>query len=182
MRYEMQKQKPRVWWELALQIQQMAGFTAPVLVSATTTTFKTGGALWVGATSRRFQLYEVEFGQTGTLSTSVDCQCHWNLSRISTTATMTGTPVPAGLLDPADVAAVTQFMNAQTAEPTYTLVGTGLDLKVWAINQRGSYRWRALDDGDNVINAATNPLGLGLRVLSSNFNASAIGSLSFIER
>ena len=95
---------------------------------------------------------------------------------------MTGTSVGADLLDPADVAAVTQFMNAQTAEPTYALVGAGLDLKVWAINQRGSYRWRALDDGDNVINAATNPLGLGLRVLSSNFNASAIGSLSFIER
>ena len=71
-----------------------------------------------------------------------------------------------------------------TTEPTYTTAGNGLSLKSWGINQRGSYRWRALDDGDNIIVPNTGGNGVGLRCASitSGFAGSAIGNISFIER
>jgi hypothetical protein len=92
------------------------------------------------------------------------------------------TTVVLNKLDPADGTAVTIFANNATAELTYTTAGNGLSLKNWAINQRGSYRWRALDDGDNIMVPATNLTGLGLRTLSSNFTSSAVGNLSIVER
>jgi hypothetical protein len=158
-----------------------ANYSAPLLTNPVSTTFKSSGVVWAGATARRIQLYEAEFGQTGALA-STDCQDQWDLSRVGSTAAMTGSTVATNLLDPADIASLALFMNAQTAEPTYTTAGNGLSLKSWAINQRGSYRWRALDDGDNILVPATTGFGLGLRTLSSNFNASAVGSISFIER
>jgi hypothetical protein len=159
----------------------MAGYTAPVLVAPVSTSFKTGAAVWAGSTARRIQFYEAEFGQTGGLS-STDCQDQWDISRFGSTAAMTGTTVATNLLDTADIASLALFMNAQTAEPTYTTAGNGLSIKSWAINQRGSYRWRALDDGDWIMVAATAGFGLGLRTLSSGFTSSAVGNISFIER
>jgi hypothetical protein len=127
-------------------------------------------------------VYEAEFGQTAALA-STDCQCQWDLSRIASTNTMAATAVAMNLLDPADIAATTLFYNTVTTEPpNITTVGLGLNLKNWAINQRGSYRWRALDDGDNIIVASGASQGLALRVLSSNFTGSAVGTLSIIER
>lgn len=158
-----------------------ANFEAPVLQGTVGTTYKTAGAFWsVG--SRRAMLYEVEFGQTGALSTSTDCQCQWDLSLFASTALLTATTVVFNKLDQADGTAVTIFANNATAELTYTTAGAGLSLKNWAINQRGAYRWRALDDGDNIIIPAVNLTGLGLRTLSSNFVGSAVGNLSIVER
>jgi hypothetical protein len=65
---------------------------------------------------------------------------------------------------------------------TYTGANFGAGLKNWGINQRGSYRWRALDDGDNIIVAATAGNGIGVRVLSTSFASSAVGNISFVER
>jgi hypothetical protein len=76
-------------------------------------------------------------------------------------------------------------MNLVTTELVYTTAPFGLFLKSWAINQRGSYRWRALDDGDNILVPATTLNGLGLRTLcsvGSAFAASGVGGMSFIER
>jgi hypothetical protein len=157
----------------------MANFEAPVLISAVTTAYKTAGFLWAGGT-KRAQLYEIEMGQTGALA-STDCQVQWDLSRAAT-PTLAGTTVAANLLDTADYTATTLFINAASAEPTYTTAGNGLALKSWGINQRGSYRWRALDDGDNIIIPSTAGVGVGLRANSSNFTSSAIGNISFIER
>jgi hypothetical protein len=95
---------------------------------------------------------------------------------------MTATAVTPQVNDEADAAAVSLFSNNNTAEPTYTTAGNGLNLKHWAINQRGSYRWRALDDGDHIGIAATAAKGIGLRILSSNFTGSAIGALNYLER
>jgi hypothetical protein len=157
----------------------MANFEAPVLISAVATTYKTTGFLAAGGT-KRAQVYEIEMGHTGALA-STDCQCQWDLSRAATPS-LAATVVAANALDTADYVAATLFYNAATVEPTYTTAGNGLSLKSWGINQRGSYRWRALDDGDNIIIPATGGNGLGLRVNSSNFTASAIGNISFIER
>lgn len=159
----------------------MANYTAPILQGTVGTgPLKTAGALWSNGT-RRVMLYEAEFGQTGALA-STDCQCQWDVSRFGSTAILTASAVVPNLLDVADSSPLAQFANNATTEPTYTTAGFGLSLKSWAINQRGSYRWRALDDGDNIIVPATNLTGVGIRVLSSNFTGSAIGNISFIER
>ena len=158
----------------------MSNFEAPLLQATVASTYKTAGALWsVG--SHRIQVYEIEFGQTGGLS-STDCQCQWDVSRFSATNVLTATTVVVNLLDVADGTAVSIFANNATGELTYTTAGAGLSLKNWGINQRGSYRWRALDDGDNIMIPATNLAGIGVRVLSSNFTGSAIGNISFMER
>ena len=161
----------------------MANYSTPLLVAPVSGSFKSAGVLWAGATARRFQLYEAEFGQTGTLGTT-DNQCQWDLSRIGNTVTLVGTTVASALLDLADIASLTLFLNNVTTEPCYTTAGNGLSVKSWAINQRGSYRWRALDDGDNIMVPAVAGNGLGIRMLSTLglFTASAVGGLSFIER
>jgi hypothetical protein len=157
-----------------------ANYTAPVLQGTLSGSFKTAGALWSTGT-RRVQLYEAEFGQTGALS-STDCQVQWDLSRFGATAILTATAVIPNLLDIADSSPLAQFANNATTELTYTTAGNGLSLKSWAINQRGSYRFRALDDGDNILIPATAVTGVGLRALSSNFTASGVGNISFVER
>jgi hypothetical protein len=157
-----------------------ANFEGPVLQATVSTSYKTAAALWsVG--SRRAMVYEIEFGQTGSLA-STDCQCQWDLSVFSSTNILTASTVVLNKLDPADGTAVTLFANNATTELTYTTAGSGLALKNWAINQRGSYRWRALDDGDNLMIPATNLTGVGLRTLSSNFTGSAVGNISIVER
>lgn len=158
-----------------------ANYSAPVLTFPVTTAFKTAGAVWAGATARRIQLYEAEFGHAGVLP-STDGQNQWDLSRFGSTAAMAGSTVATNLFDTADIASLALFMNTQTAEPTYTTAGNGLNLKQWSINMRGSYRFRCLDDGDNILVPATTGFGLGLRTLSTQFVASAVGTLSFIER
>jgi hypothetical protein len=159
----------------------MANFSAPVLYNGVTTTFKTSGFMWSAGT-KRAQLYEIEMGQMG-IYASTDASMQWDLSRAAT-PTLAGATVAANLLDTADYVATTLFDNAVTAEPTYTTAGNGLNLKQWGINQRGSYRWRALDDGDNILIPASAGIGIGLRVasLASGFAGSAIGTLGFIER
>lgn len=158
----------------------MSNYEAPVLQGTVSTAYKTAAALWSAGTGR-IMLYELEFGQTGGLS-STDCQCQWDLSIFSSTNILTATAVVPNKLDPADGAATSVFANNATAELTYTTAGNGLALKNWGINQRGSYRWRALDDGDNIIIPNTSLTGVGLRTLSSNFTGSAVGNLSFVER
>lgn len=163
----------------------MANYEAPLLKAPVGTAFLAAGVLYVPtAAQRRFMVYEVEFGQAGALATT-DCQDQWDLSRFGTTAAMAGSgAIATNLLDPADVASSTLFQNNMTTDPTYTTAGNGLNLKSWSINQRGSYRWRALDDGDNIIVPATTNFGVGIRTLSvtSGFTASAVGNVSFIER
>jgi hypothetical protein len=163
----------------------MANFEAPLLEAPVTTAFKSSGVLYATYTAnlaRRIMVYEIEFGQTGSLASS-DCQCQWDVSRFSVTAALVATASVPNNLDPADTSPLAQFLNNASTELTYTAgTGFGLNLKSWAINQRGSYRWRALDDGDNIIVAATAGQGIGVRTLSSGFGATAIGNVSFIER
>jgi hypothetical protein len=158
----------------------MANYEAPLVLTVCSTTFRSAGIL--AAAGRRFMTYEIEFGQSST-PVSTDTQCLWDVSRTPSTAGLTGTAVAANLLDPADIASVTLFYNTITAEPTnVTTAGNGLYLKLWAINQRGSYRWRALDDGDNIICASGASQGLAIRTLSPGYNVSSTGNVSFIER
>lgn len=171
---------PGSWRDPANPFICLANYEGPVLQGTVATTYKTAAALWsVG--SRRAQVYEIEFGQTGALASS-DCQCQWDLSLFSSTNILTATTVVLNKLDQADGTAVTIFANNATTELTYSTAGNGLSLKNWAINQRGSYRWRALDDGDNIVIPAVNLTGVGLRTLSSGFTGSAVGNMSIVER
>jgi hypothetical protein len=159
----------------------MANYEGPILQGSLTTTYKTAALLLVGSTARRAMVYEIEMGQTGGLS-STDCQVQWDVSRNSTTNLFTATAVTANLLDLGDSAASYTFQNNATNEGTYTTAGAGLAIKSWGVNQRGTNRWRALDDGDNIIIPASAGAGLGVRALSSNFTGSAIGNVSWVER
>jgi hypothetical protein len=163
----------------------MANFSAPVLQAAVTTAFKTAGFLYVGGVktpAARAQLYEIEMGHTAAYA-STDAPVQWDLSRAAT-PTLAGTTVAANLLDLGDYIAGTLFIQNATAEPTYTTAGLGLQVKQWGLNQRGFNRWRALDDGDNILLPATAGVGIGLRCVSiaSGFTGSAIGAMAFQER
>ena len=154
-------------------------YEAPLLSAAATGAFKTSGALWSSG-ARRIKVYEYEFGQTGGLS-STDCQVQYDVSHFGTTNILTATAVVPNPLDGADGTCLALFANNATTELTYTTAGVGLSLKSWGINQRGSYRWRALDDGDNLVIPASAGVGLGIRELSSNFTGSVVGNVSFVE-
>ncbi len=163
----------------------MANYEAPLLNVSVITSFRTAGLLFPSPTAnlaRRIQVYEIEFGQAGALN-STDIQNLWDVSRCLTGAA-TGSGVVPNAMDPADISPLSQFLNGITAEPTYTTAGFGLSIKQWGINQRGSYRWRALDDGDNILIPATIGNAIGVRELSGSGNASqtAVGNISFVER
>jgi len=161
----------------------MANYEAALVQATVTTTYRSAGVL--AAAGRRSMVYEIEFGQNGSLATT-DCQVQWDVSRTASTASLApNSPVAANLLDQGDVTASTIFYPNITTEPsTITTAGLGLNLKNWAINQRGSYRWRALDDGDNLIIASAASQGLAVRVLTiaSGFAGTAVGNISFVER
>jgi hypothetical protein len=162
----------------------MANYDAPLLQSTVSTAYKSAGILYCNTaanTARRIMVYEIEMGQTGGLSSS-DCQVQWDVSRFSATNALAGSAVVPNLMDPADVSPLSLYFNNITTELTYTGVNFGLSVKNWGINQRGSYRFRALDDGDNIIIAATAGTGLGIRCLSTSFASSAVGNVGFVER
>lgn len=164
----------------------MANYEALLRQDVVSTAYKTAGALWcntVANTQRRIQVYEVEMGQFGSYATT-DAPVQWDMSRFSATNLLTATAVVPNSLDPADVSPLSVYQNNATTELTVTTAGFGLNLKNWGINQRGSYRWRALDDGDNLIIASTAGQGIVTRVqsITSGYNQSATGNISFIER
>src|SRR6516225_7160822 len=156
----------------------MANYEAPLLQGTVSTAYKTAGAIWcntVANTQRRIMIYEVEMGQMGTYATT-DAPVQWDMSRFSATNILTASSVVPNSLDPADVSPLSLFQNNATTELTVTTAGFGLNLKNWGINQRGSYRWRALDDGDNILIAATAGTGVVIRCqsISGGFAATAV--------
>ncbi len=164
----------------------MAGYNAPLLQGTTSTGYKTAGQVWISVILRRIALYEIEIGAIGALN-SQDCQIQWDVSRFSATAIMTASPVTPNVNDNSSggsAVASASFSNNNTGELTYTTAGAGLSLKNWGINQRGSYRWRALDNGsmtDSLVIAATAQMGNGFRLLSSGYTGTAVGTISFME-
>ena len=112
----------------------MANYSAPILQGTLSTAFKTAGALWSTGT-RRIQLYEIEMGQTGSLS-STDCQVQWDLSRFGATAILTATAVVPNSLDIADSSPLAQFANQAVAELTYTTAGFGLSMQIHQYRQQ----------------------------------------------
>ncbi len=175
--------KLQTWELMAEDMVYCENYGDVILQGLVSTAYKSAAYLWtITGSLRRIQVYEIEFGQSS-LPSSTDCQVQWDVSRFTLTAIMTAVTVAANLLDLADITVASGvFANAAGGELTYAAAGAGLNLKNWGINQRGSYRWRALDDGDNLYIPAVTQSGIGVRVLSSNYTGSAVGTVSWIER
>lgn len=166
----------------------MANASAQLLGTSITSSFRTTGLLWVNTSAslnRRYAVYEINVGQAASGYNNTDCGTTWDVSRIGATASAAGSSFTPNLLDPADAAILGQYLQNLTAEAVVTTAGNGLSLYNWPVNQRGFNRWRALDDGDQIIIPATAQFGLAVRALSPGGGVtgmSYLGTMAFIER
>jgi len=149
--------------------------------------FRSAGVIYVASTAgsnRRINAYEMNVGQVAAAYASTDTSMLWDVSRIGASATLASTLVTPNPMDgTATAAALSTYSNNATAEAVVTTQGNGLSLYSWPINQRGFNRWRALDDGDNIVVPSVTQNGLAIRMLCS-LGAQAfsgIGTLAFGE-
>ena len=162
----------------------MPRYSGQIFQGTVSTAYKSLGYLYAssGTQARRMAVYEMTMGLAGALNTSNDTQVLFDVTRFTTTSLLAGTAMTPSPLDGADPATLAlAFTNITTEIAAFAAAGAGLDLLNPAINQRGTYRWRALDDGDNLIIPATNLSGLAVRVLSLSYTGTAIGSISYLE-
>lgn len=158
------------------------------LINSVGASFRSAGVVYVNSTAsqnRRLQVYEINVGQVATAYASTDTSMLWDVSRIGASAGLTATVVAPNPLDGGDsVAMLANYFNNATAEATVTTQGNGLSLYSWPINQRGFNRWRALDDGDQIVIPGTAFNGIAIRELCSGGaqTFSGIGTLAMIER
>jgi len=163
----------------------MPRYQAPLLQAAVSTAFKSSGVLFVTSAvrARRFNIYEYSLGQYGSLS-STDSQMYYDVSRFVTTSLLAGTAVAANLNDLADDISLALFTNAVTTElASLSAAGAGLNLVQEAQNQRGTYRWTALETYDLLTAPATSLSGFDFRVqsISSGYTASMTGQVLYLE-
>jgi hypothetical protein len=163
----------------------MPRYQAIQLQSTVSTAFKSTGVLFASSAvrARRVNIYEYNFGQYGSLS-STDSQVYYDVSRFITTSLLAGTAVAPNLNDLADDAALCIYLNNITTElAALSAAGAGLSLVQEAQNQRGTYRWRALETYDLLTMPATSLSGLDFRVqsIASGYAASMVGQVLFLE-
>jgi len=160
----------------------MPRYAAQLLQGTVSTAYKSLGALQTGGTTRRIGIYEIVFGLAGALNTTNDTQVLPDVSRFTSTSLITGTAFTPNPLDGADPASLATFNNNLTSEPAaIAAAGSGLSMLNPALNQRGTFRWRALDDGDNIIIPNTALNGVAVRALSLSYTGTAIGTIMYIE-
>jgi hypothetical protein len=161
----------------------MPRYAAQLLQGTVSTTFKGLGALFTGATTpRRMAIYEIDIGQTGVLNTSTDGQMQYDVSRFIQTSLLAGTVFTPSPLDGSDPVTLGSYLNALSVLPTPLAgLGAGLNLLSPPINQRGTFRWRALDDGDNIIIPTTALNGVLVQVVSAQFSSTGIGTIMYLE-
>lgn len=140
------------------------------------TSFKTiVAATAATATLTSAKIYEVAIGQDGTLN-ATDCQVVWDLSRQTAAGTSTAvTPTP---LDGSTRAAGTVGSANFTAEGTITAASS---VFTQSVNQRGTWRWQAADEGAMFVIPATNLSGFALRALSPTYVSTAVGEVKVLE-
>lgn len=164
----------------------MANFGVQLLGSIGSA-FRSAGVIYVNSTTgsnRRINAYEINVGQVAAAYASTDTSMLWDVSRIGASASLAATAVTPNPLDGTGSAtALSVYANLATAEPTVTTQGNGLSLYSWPINQRGFNRWRALDDGDNIVVPSVAFNGFVIRQLCSGgaFAGSGVGTLAFGE-
>lgn len=165
----------------------MPQYNAPLLQTAVSTTYKSGGVLYAssGTQARRAFVREITPGQSAGLNTTNDTQVLWDVSRFTTTSLLAGSTVLPSPVDTADPASLAVYINAVTTEvAVFAAAGSGLSLLNFAFNQRSPYRWRTMDSGptvDAIVIPATNLSGIAVRVLSISFTGSAAGTIGYVE-
>ncbi len=158
----------------------MPRYTAPMIQGTIATTYKSLGVLLQPASSRRVSIYELDMGMSGALNTGNDTQVLFDVSRFTTTSIVAGTQFTPNPLDLADTVATTvSYLNAISAE--LTAITANSSLLNPPLNQRGTFRWRALDDGDNLIIPATTQAGIVVRALSLSYTGTAQGTVFYVE-
>src|SRR5258705_11154983 len=164
----------------------MANFGVQLLGSVGSA-FRSAGVIYVStaaASTRRINLYEANVGQVASAYANTDTSMLWDVSRIGASATLAATVVTPNLLDgTGSGTALSNYFNLATAEAVVTTQGNGLSIYSWPINQRGFNRWRALDDGDNIIVPSVSQNGLAIRMLCPGGiqSFSGIGTIAFGE-
>lgn len=163
----------------------MPRYQAVLLQNAVSTAFKSAGVLFASSATkaRRMAIYEYNFGQYGSLS-STDSQMYYDVSRFITTSVVAGSAVAPNLNDLADDSALGVYLNNITTELTaLSAASSGLNLVQEAQNQRGTYRWRALETYDLLMIPATSLSGLDFRVqsIASGYAASMVGQVLYVE-
>lgn len=162
----------------------MPRYAGQLYQSALSTSYKSLGYLYAssGTQARRMQVYEIDVGQAGALNTSNDTQVQYDVTRFTTTSLLAGTAFTPSPLDGADASSLALMYNNITTEiAAFAGAGAGLNLLNPPINQRGTFRWRALDDGDNIVIPATNLSGIAVRALSASYTSTALGTIMYLE-
>lgn len=146
---------------------------------ATTTAFKTQVAGICSASLVRFSVTEYSIGAAQAPNTT-DCAIEWSLGRITTGGTVSATygGFMDGLETGTEAASRTTRNQAYTAEPTYT---ANVDVDSGAMNQRGFFRWVAVDKEAEPQAPAVQNNGLGLRALSSNYTGTLAAKMNIRE-
>src|SRR5258707_3121951 len=164
----------------------MANFGVQLLNSVGSA-FRSAGVVYINSSTglnRRLQVYEINVGQVATAYANTDTSMLWDVSRIGASASLVATVVTPNLMDGTGAAtALSNYFNLATTDAVVTTQGNGLSIYSWPINQRGFNRWRALDDGDNIIVPSVSQNGLAIRMLCSGGPQafSGIGTIAFGE-
>ena len=163
----------------------MARYMGQLLYGAVGTAFKSMGAGWnSSASARRISIYEFDLGLAGALNTSNDTQVLFDVTRFTSTSLLAGTAFTPSPNDPSEAATLSSWVNNCSVEVNagnLAAAGAGLNMLNPPINQRGTFRWRALDDGDNIVLPTTQYNGIAIRVLSLSYTGTAIGTVMYIE-
>lgn len=113
---------------------------------------------------------------------AVDCAIEWDLSRMTAdgTATTYLTTFMAGFETGTQRPPAATMKIGYTAEPTVTTSSNCGDTS-GSMNQRGYFRWAALDKDAEPEAPAVAASGFALRVLSTNFGSKMAVGLNFRE-
>lgn len=158
----------------------MPYYAVPGSQTTLTSAYKTV-ALVQGATSgtlKRAKIYEIIVGAAGNPN-ATDTYIQWDISRITASGAGAYTAWTPTALDPADSAAIVVAGINATAEATTVTANSSL-FNV-GVNQRGSLRWVAAQESQNIIMPATASNGLILRCLSNAYTGAGTGQLTYQE-
>lgn len=146
--------------------------------SAVSSSYKGVALTLCPATTRRHKWYEFILGATANPN-ATDTFIQVDISRLSQTTSLAGTSYTPNATDPADAAAVILANVNQSTEPSAALITTSLFNT--GINQRATTRWIAAQESQYLIAPATAQNGLYMRALSSTYNSTFDGQVTFAE-
>jgi len=113
-----------------------------------------------GAATFRLQMYDLISSSDATPADNV---AEFSIKRNTSNGTAGSTFTPTAL-DPGDPASLAQFITNQNGTPTLT---ASSELMYFSHNQRATFRWVAVPDGELIV-PATAANGLSLMAVTSN--------------